>query len=771
MHGVRHPVLLAGGRRAPRLRDALLAATCDKGCTLLLAAAAAGDATLVDLLLDLSHGDCPGEGDSDGDDGDGGDGDAGDGGGDAMATAMAAAAMAAMAAAATAMATAMAAAARSSGGRDGDVDGWRERRIRGGGEHREVVALLLKRTHLPLDGRRANNDGLVPLQCCSAAFRNDVESLAEMIHEDHAALRRSVGTRRLLHGGRYLLCSVISPKVQLAQDLQRGGRSVALKYYATSEEAEHEEQVMRLVGPQTAPEVYERFYDESGCGERRHVLAMQAADVLSDLALFCQRERVLQGRLSLRHYALKLLQCVHALHKKGMVHTDIKTKHFMRFGGEWKLVDYDNATMENETCQPSCTIRYAAPEVVAARVGAGVVKVTRAVDAWAMGHVLYDLFAGEPLLSTDDGEVELEALHADPEAAVRKLHAAGKHLLTEPQKRCSRRSSSPTPRSAPRSTASSTSRSSRKTRTPSRAGSSRCSRSSVADALKTATASSRLLMKEIGFLQEAIPHRLRDIRPAACFPADIKKAVQELSPRVLQFSGHGDAPRRGPMAGALAFEMADGTIQLPDPDDFIELLGPASCPHLQCALNGCKTVRPLGEAIVAALPHLTVIGWDSITLDAACRLLARLYDELGKGCDRRRRAGAVDARLLPRGGARLPRQGLPARRPGARRQGLRRPPDLPRQVRHPARAGAGDDRRALRRALTRGASRGAAAAAAAAAAAGRAAGRPRRLARARRSSRAAATTARREARLQEEPLPTRPTAAPPARRKITTAPH
>ena len=72
-----------------------------------------------------------------------------------------------------------------------------------------------------------------------------------------------------------------------------------------------------------------------------------------------------------------------------MVHTDIKTKHFMRFGGEWKLVDYDNATMENETCQPSCTIRYAAPEVVAARVGAGVVKVTRAVDAWAMGHVLY----------------------------------------------------------------------------------------------------------------------------------------------------------------------------------------------------------------------------------------------------------------------------------------------------------------------------------------------------------------------------------------------
>ena len=617
MHGVCHPVLLAGGRRAPGCATPCSPPRATKGGTPRPAAPAAGDATLVDLLLDLSHGDCPGDGDSD-DDGDGGDnGDGGDGDGDG-----------------------------DGGGGDELLVDAMEKSMAGesalhlavAGEHREVVALLLKRTHLPLDGpSAANNDGLVPLQCCSAAFRNDVESLAEMIHEDHAALRRSVGTRRLLHGGRYLLCSVISPKVQLAQDLQRGGRSVALKYYATSEEAEHEEQVMRLVGPQTAPEVYERFYDESGCGERRHVLAMQAADVLSDLALFCQRERVLQGRLSLRHYALKLLQCVHALHKKGMVHTDIKTKHFMRFGGEWKLVDYDNATMENETCQPSCTIRYAAPEVVAARVGAGVVKVTRAVDAWAMGHVLYDLFAGEPLLSTDDGEVELEALHADPEAAVRKLHAAGKHLLTEPQKRLL---ASLLVTDAEKRT--SVDRVLNKSFFKENEDTEQSRQLEVLALFSSPTrwkTGHRIqplkLMKEIGFLQEAIPHRLRDIRPAACFPADIKKAVQELSPRVLQFSGHGDALRRGPMAGALAFEMADGTIQLPDPDDFIELLGPASCPHLQCVfLNGCKTVRPLGDAIVAALPHLTVIGWDSITLDAACAAFSLgFYDELGKGCD------------------------------------------------------------------------------------------------------------------------------------------
>ena len=76
---------------------------------------------------------------------------------------------------------------------------------------------------------------------------------------------------------------------------------------------------------------------------------------------------------------------------------------------------------------------------------------------------------------------------------------------------------------------------------------------------------------------------------------------------MLQFSGHGDALRRGPMAGALAFEMADGTIQLPDPDDFIALLG--KCPRLEGVfLNGCKTLRPLGERIQQEMPWLTVVG-------------------------------------------------------------------------------------------------------------------------------------------------------------------
>ena len=90
------------------------------------------------------------------------------------------------------------------------------------------------------------------------------------------------------------------------------------------------------------------------------------------------------------------------------------------------------------------------------------------------------------------------------------------------------------------------------------------------------------LMKEIISLQESIPRKLREIRPAAQFPADIEHALKEHSPRVLQFSGHGDAVKRGAFAGALAFELADGTLAPADPIDFIALLDRSRCPRLEC---------------------------------------------------------------------------------------------------------------------------------------------------------------------------------------------
>ena len=48
----------------------------------------------------------------------------------------------------------------------------------------------------------------------------------------------------------------------------------------------------------------------------------------------------------MRTHAQRLVQCVLALHERGLVHTDLKVGHFLRFSGEWRLVDFDNVIDE-----------------------------------------------------------------------------------------------------------------------------------------------------------------------------------------------------------------------------------------------------------------------------------------------------------------------------------------------------------------------------------------------------------------------------------------
>lgn len=113
--------------------------------------------------------------------------------------------------------------------------------------------------------------------------------------------------------------------------------------------------------------------------------------------------------LSLRHYAQQLLRCVLAVHERGFAHLDLKPKHFLQFGGDWKLVDFDNAQPEGAelpATAAACTVRYAAPEVVRARRAAEPLRASSAADVWAMALVLCHLFTGEPV----HGDAELEGI-------------------------------------------------------------------------------------------------------------------------------------------------------------------------------------------------------------------------------------------------------------------------------------------------------------------------------------------------------------------------
>ena len=179
-----------------------------------------------------------------------------------------------------------------------------------------------------------------------------------------SVLYRPLASRRLVHR-RYHVYSEVGSRVRLAQDVLMH-RPVALKYVGSAEAAEREASLLGIVGPETAPELYETFVDPTASGAEQHVLVMEAADSLSaGLERFCCKRR--EG-LPARSHALRLITCVLALHDRQLVHCDLKTKHFLRFHGEWKLVDYGSVLDEGtERLGPPCTVRFAAPEVAAAR--------------------------------------------------------------------------------------------------------------------------------------------------------------------------------------------------------------------------------------------------------------------------------------------------------------------------------------------------------------------------------------------------------------------
>ena len=80
------------------------------------------------------------------------------------------------------------------------------------------------------------------------------------------------------------------------------------------------------------------------------------------------------------------------------VHTDIKLQHFLRFVEEIRLIDYDSVVDEDtEHSDPAYTPEYVSPEVAYARQNNKPVRMTRAVDVWACGLVLFELFTGERL--------------------------------------------------------------------------------------------------------------------------------------------------------------------------------------------------------------------------------------------------------------------------------------------------------------------------------------------------------------------------------------
>src|SRR6476469_4055744 len=98
-------------------------------------------------------------------------------------------------------------------------------------------------------------------------------------------------------------------------------------------------------------------------------------------------------------YWKEMLSCVAAIHKHGVVHSDLKPANFLLVNGTLKLIDFGianaiqddtvNVHRENQIGTPN----YMSPESLICQVGAGPggakeIKLGKPSDVWSLGCIL-----------------------------------------------------------------------------------------------------------------------------------------------------------------------------------------------------------------------------------------------------------------------------------------------------------------------------------------------------------------------------------------------
>eukprot|EP00908_Phaeocystis_cordata_P023978 Transcript_6443.p1 GENE.Transcript_6443~~Transcript_6443.p1 ORF type:complete len:782 (-),score=276.83 Transcript_6443:66-2411(-) len=493
--------------------------------------------------------------------------------------------------------------------------------------HLSVCELLVTRTTLHLtEDRNAIGQTAVNMAPEDLEVRDKLKGLHTVTLLERYRVARSKGVKK---------------RCVVANDTKMD-RRVALKFVDDPESAHHEHHVITSVnsgGSEVGPVVYEE--PEYCTDSKKTLLVMELGEPLA-----VHTETFYQ-----KHLAKVMLECVEALHDRDFVHNDIKFTHFLQFGVTQtpKLIDFDQAQTEGTEMTAICTDRYAAPEVMKAVRKGGSMRCSAAGDVWAMAMVLVQLFAGKPMFEDSEIPQLVEKLvspdakelakHLDKRLKLlhqsKLLNDAMLDLLVymlgtqDPKAPCSAEKRPTVHDVLAKSFF---------------LEAERTSSSKEIEVLALFSSPTKRqngrpvpglqLMKEVQALTESMPQSKVIVKAAAEFPGSVEKPIQTFSPRLIQFSGHGNAVQSGVNAGALAFELEDGTLDTPAPDEFIALL--RKCPRLEGVfLNGCMTLRlpkgvqSLGEHIHEVLPHLTVIGWETISEDKAATCFAKgFYDAL-----------------------------------------------------------------------------------------------------------------------------------------------
>ncbi|RKP29667.1 kinase-like protein, partial [Metschnikowia bicuspidata] len=133
-----------------------------------------------------------------------------------------------------------------------------------------------------------------------------------------------------------------------------------------------------------------------------------------------------------RFHALELFRCVQAVHKAGIVHSDLKPANFLFVKGLMKIIDFGIAnTVPDHTVNiyrelQIGTPNYMAPETLievgqasfpAASEPASTWRVGKPADVWSCGCILYQMVYGRPPYAAYQGQSRLKAI-MDPHTKI-----------------------------------------------------------------------------------------------------------------------------------------------------------------------------------------------------------------------------------------------------------------------------------------------------------------------------------------------------------------
>lgn len=112
--------------------------------------------------------------------------------------------------------------------------------------------------------------------------------------------------------------------------------------------------------------------------------------IISELANECLLDKIIQETLplsTLTDYFLQICHCVQYIHRKHIVHADIKLDNIVLSNGKIKLIDFGHSFQgEKEMDRNIGTCGYKSPEILKKN------KIGKPIDIWALGVIYYQMF-------------------------------------------------------------------------------------------------------------------------------------------------------------------------------------------------------------------------------------------------------------------------------------------------------------------------------------------------------------------------------------------